>query len=121
MFDRLLRIVAVTSLALLPMQATVERESQVAFAQGGSCLSPAYAAAYVYGGGFVNDSWNQLSGTYGDYSACLQAAQQHAISVAGNACGSYGAGQAYALVNWHISWNGQYQGEVNQQYDCGDV
>jgi hypothetical protein len=122
MFDRrLLRVVVATSLALLPMQITVERQSDVAFAQEGQCTSAAGASAQLYGGGYVGGANDNLSGSYGSYSECLSASQQLAIQVAGNACGSYGAGQAYAQVEWQVVWEGEYQGQVNQQYDCGDV
>lgn len=118
---RLLRVVVATSLALLPIQIAVDRHSHVAFAQGGQCTTAAGAAAMLYSGGVVGMANDNLDGAYGSYSACLAASQALAIQVAGNACGSYGAGQAYAAVEWHIVWAGTYQGQVNQQYDCGDV
>ena len=122
MFHRVLRVAVVTSLALLPIQQiAVGHDSHVALAQGGACRSPAYAAAFLYSGGFITDAAGTLTGTYGDYSTCLQGAQISAIFVAAQACGSYGSGQAYAQVTWEVYWNEDYQGQVNQQYDCGDI
>ena len=121
MSSRLLRIVVATSLALLPMQSAVDRQSQVVFAISAQCTAAAAASAYAYGGGWVGGANDNLNTTMNSYSDCLSASQQLAIQVSGSACGSYGTGQAYALVEWHIVWDGVYQGQVNQQYDCGDV
>ena len=121
MFNRLLRVAVATSLALLPMQLTVDHTSYVALARAAQCTSAAGASAQLYSGGYVGGANDNLNATFNSYSECLSAAQQLAIQVAGSACGSYGAGQAYALVEWHIVWDGTYQGQVYQQYDCGDV
>jgi len=117
---RVLRLVVATSLALL-LQFAVDRQSDVAFAKGGQCVSAAGASAQLYSGGYVGNANDNLNGAYGSYSECLSASQQMAIQVAGAACGSYGAGQAYAQVEWQVVWEGTNQGQVNQQYDCGDV
>jgi hypothetical protein len=119
--SRLFRIVVATSLALLPMQGLIEPQSDVAFARSAQCNVAAGASAQLYSGGYVGGANDNLNTTLGSYSDCLSAGQALAIQVSGNACGSYGAGQAYAVVEWHIVWDGTYQGQVNQQYDCGDV
>jgi hypothetical protein len=121
--NRLLRVVVATALALLPMQMLAEPQSDVAFAESAAfCSISAQAGAYTYSGGQLVGGDNGGHGAFWDtYSECLAAGQALAIQVSGGACGSYGAGQAYAAVEWHIVWDSQYQGQVNQQYDCGDV
>jgi hypothetical protein len=100
----------------------VEPQSDVAFARSSYCVISSTAGAYAYGSGNQVGGGNGGHGAYWDtYSECLSAGQALAIQVSGSACGSYGAGQAYALVEWHITWDGTYQGQVNQQFDCGDV
>lgn len=121
MCKRSLRILVATALAFFPMQMTVDRQSNVAFAIG-QCDSTSHAIAYLYNGGTqVGENFGNLNGTTFTYEDCLSLAQGLAISVSGSACGSYGPGEAYAQVEWHVWWDGQYQGQVNQQYDCGDV
>ena len=61
---------------------------------------------------------------FDDYAPCLIASQDLAINVAGRSCFgvSYGTyGVAYSHVLWDVFWNEEYQGTVDQQYDCGDV
>ena len=98
-------------------------DATVAHASSGYCEYADSATAYRYDDGSPVGS-SGGSGVYLDgetVDQCVAVAQNYAIADSGSACGGYESGVAYAVVEWHVWWNGEDAGAVVQQYDCGDV
>ena len=95
----------------------------------GTCHYEYLDQGYYYAGGgtFFGLAGGQQTLPTADYAACLARAQDIVILSAGGVCyydggidgGQYGVG--YITANWDVWWNDEYQGHVQQQYDCGDV
>ena len=125
MFKRLVLSLVTITLVTFPIASVVTPEGAVAHADSGYCEYALSAQAYLYeNGGNVGASGG--SGVFLDAETpdhCASVGQAYAIADAGNACGAYDAGTAYAIVEWRVWWNGEEipGSPVVQQYDCGDV
>jgi hypothetical protein len=125
MLRRLVISVLTAVLVTWPAGSVVAPGSAVVFADSGYCEYAVSAHAYVYeDGSHVGAS--DASGVYLDGETpdhCAAVGQNYAIAHAGNACGGYEPGTAYAVVEWRVWWNGEEipGSPVLQQYDCGHV
>jgi hypothetical protein len=125
MCQRLLVFALTITLITIPLGPVVAPEGTVAHADYEYCEHAVVAYAYLYSDGSeVGGAGGQgafLDAQTSDH--CASVAQQYALFDAGNACGAYPAGVAYAVVEWRVWW--AYQevpgSPVVQQYDCGDV
>ncbi len=127
MWSRLLRVTLFTCLPTVVFSVVTTRTARLhADDVVNHCRSDAVAYSYYYSNGSQDAVASDLIDTYAypDYGACLSAGQNLAINVAGRSCvgvrrGEYGI--VYSHVVWDVFWNEEYQGTVDQQYDCGDV
>lgn len=125
MVKRLLTFVLAIALVSLPLGPLVAPEGAVARADYEQCDWAVSAHAYLYSDGSevgaAADSGAFLDAQTSDH--CASVAQQYALFYAGNACGSYEGGIAYAIVEWRAwwAWEEIAGSPVVQQFDCGDV
>jgi len=124
---RLLRVALLTCLLTVAFLVATTRTARLADEEPLShCRSDAVAYSYYYSDGSQDSVASDLIDTYDypDYGSCLAAGQRLAITVAGRSCVGVTRGErgvAYSHVVWDVFWNEEYQGTVDQQYDCGDV
>ena len=123
---RVLRLVLLVALFAV-MSIHVLPHTGVVRADGGTCQSSGVGTAYRYSDGapLFSTSFSLGPAAYDAYENCLSDSQGQAIFVCRASCafgGAYGQhGVAYCRVDWSVYWDGDFQGNPVQQYDCGDV